>query len=612
MSNTANRSAPTPQPLSDSGQHQIDKRFLLRPIAVEFHKLWADSRSQDQPGPDVFAFVKSRLGLSAQQCIDVCLVDQFHRWKSGSGLPAESYCTMLRNLCGDDSRELEWELVLHELSLRQSTDDSGTPVNVDDFCRRFPGFRPHLLKYAEDANLEETRALEPTRSNDELSRTLSAAPTQPRTGVIPEQDLDATTLEVSDVDDGSSVTLLSEPFEHDKSSLLGKCGPFSKLPPLLLTEIESQLEDLEFPSDTFLTHEGDPGDGLFVVQSGEVEVRTRSESGEPRVLATCGNGEILGEMALLTEEPRTADLVASNDVSAKFLPVTVFEELAGKYPVISRLLTELLADRLGQRGHDALAGKTLDQFRIVKRLGKGGMAIVYQAKHLDTSLPVALKMMSHRLVYDLNALKLFQREARIIEGFNHPNIVRMIGRFKAFRSFFIVMEFCDGTPLDKVIRADGPLAPDQFCRIFRQLCEALAYAHERNVVHRDIKPSNAMLTADGTIKLMDFGLANPLDTDTDEQRGVIAGTPRYMAPEQLRGEDVDTRADLFSLGCTAWKLLHGKDLVNQRSLAGIQKRHANWDVPVFENVPDEVARFLQTCLAFNPEDRTVDLRNFPG
>ena len=611
MSNTANQSAPTPQPIMASTGQQIEEKFLLRPIAVEFHQLWLDSRSANRPGPDVFAFMRARIGLSAQQSVDVCLVDQFHRWKSGTGLPAESYCRMLRNLCGDESRELEWELVLHELSLRRSAEPSGDTVSVDDFCRRFPGFRPHLLKYVEDAELDETRALDPTRSTDEMSRTLSAAPTQPRTGVIPELDLDATTLELSEVDDGSSATLLSDSFEHDRSSVLGHCGPFSRLPPLLLREIESQLEDLVFPPDTYLTHQGDPGDGLFIVQSGEVQVRTRSESGESRILATCGNGEILGEMALLTDEPRTADLVASNDVTAKFLPVTVFEDLASKYPVISRLLTELLADRLGQRGHDALAGKTLDQFRIVKRLGKGGMAIVYKAEHVDTALPVALKMMSHRLVYDLNALKLFQREARIIEGFNHPNIVRMIGRFKAFRSFFIVMEYCDGTPLDKVIRKDGPLDAERFCHVFRQLCEALAYAHERNVVHRDIKPSNAMLTADGTIKLMDFGLANPLDTDSDEQRGVIAGTPRYMAPEQLRGEDVDTRADLFSLGCTAWKLLTGKDLVAHRTLKDIQKCHDNWKPPTFDNLPGDVQQFLQSCLAFAPNDRRVNLREFP-
>ncbi len=612
MSNTANRSAPAPQPLSGSDRSQLDEKFLLRPVAVEFHKLWLDALTSRRPGPDIFAFVKSSPDLSAQQCVDVCLVDQFHRWKSGTGLPAESYCQFLRNLCGDDSRDLEWELVLHELSLRQSTQPADSPVNVEDFCQRFPGFRPHLLRYAENAALDETRALDPTRLTDELSQTFSVAPTQPRTGVIPEPDLDATTLEVSEVDDGSSVTLLSEPFQHDRSSLLGHCGPFSRLPPLLLSEIEAQLEDLEFPPDTYLTHEGDAGDGLFIVQSGEVQVRTQLDSGEVRVLATSGDGEILGEMALLTEEPRTADLVASNHVAAKFLPVAVFDELAGRYPVISRVLTELLADRLGQRGHDALAGKTLDQFRILRRLGKGGMAIVYHAEHVDTGLPVALKMMSHRLVYDLNALKLFQREARIIEGFNHPNIVRMIGRFKAFRSFFIVMEFCDGTPLDKVIRKDGPLEAGRFCEIFRQLCDALAYAHERNVVHRDIKPSNAMLTADGTVKLMDFGLANPLDTDNDEQQGVIAGTPRYMAPEQLRGDGVDTRADLFSLGCTAWKLLTGQDLVPHRTLKGIRKCHNNWEVPRFDNVPDDVATFLQTCLAFAPEDRTVDLHNFPG
>ena len=611
MSNTANRSA-SMSPSVSGQQPAAEREFLLRPVAVEFHQLWQTAQTGQQPRPDVFAFVGERPDLTAQQCLDVCLVDQFHRWKTTAGLPAETYCRLLKNRCGDESQELEWELVLHEISLRRSDQEIHDPAEVENFCQRFPGFRPHLLKFFEDAALDVTRALDQTRPPHEMSQTFSVAPTQPRTGVIPTPDLDATTLDISDVDDNSALTLVSEAFQHNPSSLLGHCGPFAKLPPVLLSEIEARLEDVSYQPGEFLTHQGDPGDGLFIIQTGEVEIRVQSDSGESRVLATSGSGEVLGEMALLTEEPRTADLVATGHVTAKFLPVAVFDHLASEYPVISRVLTDLLAERLGQQGHDALAGKTLDQFRIARRLGKGGMAIVYEAEHLHTALPVALKMMSHRLVYDLNALKLFQREARIIEGFNHPNIIRMIGRFKAFRSFFIVMEYCDGTPLDQIVRQDGPLVPDRFCDIFRQLCDALAYAHERNVVHRDLKPSNVMLTADGRVKLMDFGLANPLDNATPEHEGVIAGTPRYMAPEQLRGDEVDTRADLFSLGCTAWKLLTGKDLIAHRSLAGIQKCHNNWAVPRFQNVPQPVADFLQTCLEFAPENRTVNLQAFLG
>ena len=124
----------------------------------------------------------------------------------------------------------------------------------------------------------------------------------------------------------------------------------------------------------------------------------------------------------------------------------------------------------------------------------------------------------------------------------------MHGRFKAFRSYFIVLEYCSGFTLDHTIRRALPVA--ELRKIIGQLCSALAYAHERNLVHRDIKPSNVMLTDDGDVKLMDFGLANPVD-DTDS-KGVVAGTPRYMAPEQLRGFGVDTRADVFALGVTAW------------------------------------------------------------
>jgi len=270
------------------------------------------------------------------------------------------------------------------------------------------------------------------------------------------------------------------------------------------------------------------------------------------------------------------------------------------------VLTKLLADRLGVLGRDVLAGKTFDDYRILHRLGKGGMAVVYQASHTETGEQVALKMMSHRLVYDARALAQFQREAQLIESFDHPHIVQMKGRFRAFRSFFIVLEYCDGVSLDIALHSKGALALPEFRRVIGQLASALLYAHDHNVVHRDIKPSNVMLTSRGDVKLMDFGLANPVDDV--ESTGVVAGTPRYMPHEQLRGRSIDTRADLFALGCTAWKLLTGKDLINEQTIADIQKRHDNWQVPVVDCEDSSVCCFIQSCLQHKPDDRNVDLR----
>ena len=234
------------------------------------------------------------------------------------------------------------------------------------------------------------------------------------------------------------------------------------------------------------------------------------------------------------------------------------------------------------------------------------MAIVYQATHEATGEHVALKMMSHRLVYDSKALEQFQREAKTIESFDHPHIVQMKGRFRAFRSFFIVLEYCDGVTLDVALQDKGALPLPEFRRVIGQLASALAYAHHHKVVHRDVKPSNIMLTDRGDVKLMDFGLANPVD-DAKSKKRIVAGTPRYMPLQQLRGGSIDPRADLFALGCTAWKLLTGKDLITEDSLGAIVKRHESWQVPEVDCEDAAVCDFIRNCLQHEPEDRNVDL-----
>jgi CRP-like cAMP-binding protein len=419
------------------------------------------------------------------------------------------------------------------------------------------------------------------------------------------QDVDSTTIEFEDEESALSASEFM--IEHDPESILGRCSPFSQLPPVLVQKIESELQPVEFQRGEFLMRQGDEGDGLFVLHDGHVEIRSNDTSGESQILARCSREEILGEMALITDEPRTADVVATSSVRASFLPQTVFDQLSSDFPVISQVLTRMLADRLGKSGRDALAGKTISDYFIQTRLGRGGMAIVYKAEHTQTREAVALKMMSHRLVYDANALELFQRESRIIEGFNHPNIVRTIGRFRAFRSFFIVMEFCPGVSLDQIVRNQGLVEEADFRRIFAQVAAGLNYAHERGVIHRDIKPSNIMLTPDGQVKLMDFGRAKPVTSESARSNNLVAGTPRFMAPEQFQGKRVDARADLFSLGLTAWKLLTGDNLISARSLSAIDRLHASWQAPDVSDFPPDIAEFLTLCLQKHPSDRTVDL-----
>ncbi len=539
---------------------QVVDAPLARPVAAQFHTSWLSSPSS----PDAIGFVESAESLTPRDWTDVFLVDQHHRWDRGWELPAEAYCRALRRLvdgAGDPAaqagvEDFEWELVEHEYLRRQAASDAASrALALRELCDRFPTFAARLRDRFGSPDPEGTSAFD---ASDRPDPSTSTAPAPPAPGAIrprPSAELALTSLALESAPERDP-SMVSGVDAGRRTPGLGSSKPFSRLPLSLIAEIEQELEPRAFDPREPLMRQGAPGDGLFLITDGLVEIQAADAAGVPHVVAVAGAGDVVGEMALVTDEPRTADVVAVGRVTAQFLPLTRFDDLAVRYPVISRVLTQLLADRLGQVDHDVLAGKTLGNYRILRRLGRGGMAIVYQAEQLQTGERVALKMMSHRLVFDSRALALFRREAQIVESFDHPNIVRMRGRFRAFRSYFIVMEYCDGVSLEHIVQHRGALPLVDVRPIVGQLAAALAYAHAHDVVHRDVKPSNAMLTRHGRVKLTDFGLANPIDSDV---KGMVAGTPRYIAPEQLRGERTGTAADLFSLGCTAWRLLTGHD-----------------------------------------------------
>lgn len=398
---------------------------------------------------------------------------------------------------------------------------------------------------------------------------------------------------------------------HDWESCLSRCPSFSSMEPSVLAVVEDGMHEERFTAGDLLWRQGDPGDSLLVLQEGEVEISTRDDNGTSHYICRATGPQVLGEMSLLTDDVRTADVRAVTDVQAMSLPAATFHALTKRFPQISVVLTHLIARRLGGFGRDVLAGKTLGGCRIKRRLGRGGMSVVYQAEDVETGQNVALKMMSHRLVYDDDAYARFQREANLIESMSHPNIVRMYRRFAAFHTYFIVMEYCNGETLENIMAARGPLPESDVRKIVGQLASALVYAHDRGVVHRDVKPSNVMLGSDGQVKLMDFGLAVPLDVLSSEGNAV-AGTILYMAPEQLLGGDVGPAADYFALGCVAYQLLSGKHLIPPTNAVEIAHRYESWEVPEMSELcpglSPELCTMLEECLQPDPNRRRPDLR----
>ncbi len=390
---------------------------------------------------------------------------------------------------------------------------------------------------------------------------------------------------------------------------LAGLASFSGLGSEIMRELESSMVERRFGVGSALMRQGDDGDCLMVVQEGEVEVAVTFE-GERHVLKRAGRGEVFGEMSLLTREPRTASVIALTPVRVLALPVEDFLRLADTEPVLTEVLSRLTAQRLGEGIHDALSGKIFHGYRIRRRLGRGGMAIVYDGEDTVTGRRVAFKMMSHRLVFREVSRRRFQQEADIIESFDHENIARMFGRFEAFRTFFIVMEYCDGSPLDRILAVRRTLPVPDARRVLGQVASALTYAHARRVVHRDIKPSNVMVNRDGLVKLMDFGVALPLPAETGGG-GSILGTLPYMAPEQLAGEPCGVAADVYGLGGLAWEMLTGTPLFPARDYTSLHDAHSAWAVPdittIVPGVDDDLRRFLEGSLRREPDARRVDL-----
>jgi serine/threonine-protein kinase len=206
-----------------------------------------------------------------------------------------------------------------------------------------------------------------------------------------------------------------------------------------------------------------------------------------------------------------------------------------------------------------LSGKTLSNYKIVGKLGSGGMATVYKAHELSLNRMVALKVLSSQLSEDKEYIKRFQREAQAAAQLNHPNIVQIfsIGEEKGLHYF--AMELIKGKSLAQIKKEEGVLQPEKAVTVIQQVADALSDAHRAGLVHRDIKPSNIMIDELGRGKVTDFGIAYVTSAQTKLTReGSIIGTPEYLSPEQCEGKTVDGRSDIYSLGVTLYELLTGK------------------------------------------------------
>jgi len=274
------------------------------------------------------------------------------------------------------------------------------------------------------------------------------------------------------------------------------------------------------------------------------------------------------------------------------------------------------------------AGQQLLHYRLVDKLGEGGMGVVWKAVDTTLDREVAIKLLPQAFITDVDRLARFEREAKLLASLNHPSIAAVYGLHEADtpagRARFIAMELIGGEDLAQRL-ARGPLPVDRALTLASQIAEGLSAAHEAGVIHRDLKPANVKLTADGKVKVLDFGLAKALEpggasgdadpmssptmTSAGTLAGMILGTAAYMSPEQARGRPTDRRTDIWAFGCVLFEMVTGRTPFPGEGIsdiiAKIIEREPDWDTLPAPLNPG-VRRLLERCLAKNAERRLRD------
>jgi eukaryotic-like serine/threonine-protein kinase len=269
------------------------------------------------------------------------------------------------------------------------------------------------------------------------------------------------------------------------------------------------------------------------------------------------------------------------------------------------------------------SGQSLLHYRLVEKLGEGGMGVVWKAVDTTLDREVAIKVLPQALARETDRLARFEREAKLLASLNHPHVAAVYGLHSAGDVRFLAMEFVPGEDLSRIL-ARGPLPIETALSIAHQIAQALEAAHESGVIHRDLKPANVLVDPEGKAKVLDFGLAKAFETEAQSGNlslsptmtsagtiaGVILGTAAYMSPEQARGRAVDRRADIWALGCVLYEMLAGRALFAGETvsdvLAAVLRAEPDWDA-LPAATPTRVRDLLERCLRRDPRLRIRDI-----
>jgi CRP-like cAMP-binding protein len=423
-----------------------------------------------------------------------------------------------------------------------------------------------------------------------------------------------------------------EPNRGDTTVLVTSKGtevPWAKLAPEVLGKLrelagfdaaqweqfQQYTEVVRVRAGECVVRETEPGDAMFLVLEGQLRARVII-GGKEIALSHLEPGRYFGEMALLDQGPRSADVVANEDSLLLKLSAASFGKLRAEAPDLALAIllsvSKLVVGRmrlLTKRYEDTLQFTRFGDYELLGEIARGGMGIVYKAKQVSLNRVVALKMILAGDQAGSKELKRFRKEVEAAAALQHPNIVTIheVGEYEG-RPFFS-MDYVEGPNLSEVVRA-GPLEVKRAARYVLKIASAIHQAHQQGILHRDLKPSNVLIDSRDEPQITDFGLAKRLQDQTDlTQSGETLGTPNYMPPERLstKPEKAEPAGDIYSLGAILYHLITGRPPFRAESVNALLVQVMQSPPPRPQLLNSAVPKNLETicwkCLEKEPHHR---------
>jgi serine/threonine protein kinase len=353
--------------------------------------------------------------------------------------------------------------------------------------------------------------------------------------------------------------------------------------------------------DRFI-RQGDEALSFYLILQGSCTVLQEKDNVFYRI-AQLGAGDVVGEMSVFTGELHNVHVDADTDLDLLRMGRDEFERLSGEHPQLRNFLSEIITQRLSTA--KVTAERKIGKYVITEKIGHGGSSIIYRGTHSMLNMPVAIKMLTHDMSMDPDFVELFRNEAKIIAQLNHPHIVKVYDIEERYRTIFIIMEYLDGMTLKDIVMNGPKLSAKKIVDITIQACFGLEYAHKHGIIHQDINPKNLFIKSDGQVKIIDFGLA--CNRGCIDPNFLFPGTIFYIAPEQIQGDPIDERTDIYAFGTTVYEMIAGQPPVSSNNMREIINWHLNEDIPdtrsTMPDLPDELHTFLMRTIRRDPASR---------